>query len=676
MNEKRRVSLVAVLLAMAFAGLGLDTSGCTGPQGPAGSAGPPGPVGPQGPAGGPGDGASPPRAIAISAGFNHACALISDGSVWCWGSFNPGGLNASLIPVQVIASDAISIASGAYHACAVLKGGTLSCWGLNNFGQLGDGTTHSSGTPVTTMLKQVHSVSAGLYYTCALAAPNTDNPTAWCWGDNQVGQLGNGMTSKTAVLTPVQVSNPTSLNPTEIYAGGGGTACELTADGSAYCWGASSPINASGGTTSPTKMTFTGPISALATGGGAHTGTIPSIGGPFVCAIGSAGSVQCSGDNVVGQLGNPSAGVTQDYVCECYNAQETLGPYGQGTAFPVSELNSGVVALAAGGSFVCALSNDGAVACWGDDAGGQLGPNPDVVTSLLPCLPSACMGELPCYTDFFHVCSASPVWVQGITTATAIAAGNYFGCALLQDGNIDCWGSNYLGLGNGTTVYGSWPVPVTRTWDTGAPDAAPPPPPPPDAGGDDATSDAPADVSIDSPADAGADAMDATVDAPPDVFSFDGPLFDAPFDGPSLDGAADGGACNALTNMGSVISVTNVPASPPASTGGAITAGTYLLTNVSWYEGSDAGSPISGTYQASANVSMNQCFSVESMNGGPDQRYVRGFQFQNNRIFTIPLCNGAPSFWDGDTGYTSNGTQIIMSDSIGSTGLVFTWTHQ
>jgi alpha-tubulin suppressor-like RCC1 family protein len=667
MNEKRRVSLVAVLLGMALAGLGLDSTGCTGSQGPAGPAGPPGPAGPEGPAGTLSDAATPPRAIAISAGLAHACALISDGSVWCWGVFNPGGLNGSLVPVQVIASDAISIASGGYHACAVLKGGTLSCWGLNNFGQLGDGTKQSSGTPVTTMLKQVHSVSAGLWYTCALATPNTDNPTAWCWGDNQVGQLGNGMTSKTAMPTPIQVNNPSSLNPTEIYAGGGGTACELTADGSAYCWGASAPINASGGTTSPTLMSFKGPISALASGGGTYYSL--NVAGPFVCAIGSAGSVQCSGANVVGQLGNPTSSFPG--VCGCYGTQETLGTNGQGTAFPVSGLNSSVVALAAGSDFACALSNDGAVACWGDDEGGQLGPNPYVVTSLLPCLPSFCMGDLPCSSAQFHVCSSSPVWVQGITTATAIAAGGSFGCALLQDGNIDCWGDNTEGeLGNGTTVYGSWPVPVTRTWDTGAPDAAPPSPPPPDAG-DDATPDAPGDVSIDSPADVGADAMDATVDAPPDVFPFD-----APFDGPSLDGAPDGGACNALTNMGSVISVTNVPASPPAPTGGAITAGTYLLTNVTWYEGSDAGSPISGTYQASASVSMNQCFSVESMNGGPDQRYVRGFQFQNNRIFTIPLCNGAPSFWDGDTGYTSNGTQIIMSDSIGSTGLVFTWTHQ
>jgi hypothetical protein len=179
----------------------------------------------------------------------------------------------------------------------------------------------------------------------------------------------------------------------------------------------------------------------------------------------------------------------------------------------------------------------------------------------------------------------------------------------------------------------------------------------------DSTSDGPEDVT-----------MDVTMnDAPADVGS------DAPSDASSDaggDGGDGGGPCNALTNMGSVISVTNVAASPPAPAGGAIVGGTYLLTNVTWYDGSDAGSPMSGTYQASASVTMVGCSSIESLNGGPNERFGRVFQVINTKIDVFPSCNASLSFWDSDTGYTSNGTQLTVFESSGQTGLVFTWTKQ
>ena len=148
-------------------------------------------------------------AAAIDAGDAHTCALIQDGTVQCWGwniegQLGNGGGSDSDTPVQVagLKTRATAIATGGSHTCALLATGGVECWGANLYGQLGNGTTSDSASPVPVsgLASGVMSIGAGLYHSCALL----DGGSATCWGWNQQGQLGNGTT--TSASSPVGVA--------------------------------------------------------------------------------------------------------------------------------------------------------------------------------------------------------------------------------------------------------------------------------------------------------------------------------------------------------------------------------------------------------------------------------------------------------------------------------------
>lgn len=141
----------------------------------------------------------------VAVADNHTCARKLDGSLWCWGLNQYGGLgdgtttNKSL-PVSVLANVA-QAAVGQGWSCARKTDGTLWCWGYNAFGEVGDGTTTEKDTPaqVSALGVMVAGVAGGLYYhNCAIKT----NGTIWCWGKNNVGQLGDGTTTNQS--TPVQ----------------------------------------------------------------------------------------------------------------------------------------------------------------------------------------------------------------------------------------------------------------------------------------------------------------------------------------------------------------------------------------------------------------------------------------------------------------------------------------
>jgi len=146
--------------------------------------------------------------VALAAGGPHTCALRPPGYIWCWGRNDAGQLgngttNDSSAPVLVSGiTTASSVDAGLWHTCAVLATGTVSCWGGNNSGQLGDGTKTSQLTPVDVsgLSASVLAVALGGEHTCALLATGA----VWCWGNNEMGQLGNG--TSTTRLVPVQVS--------------------------------------------------------------------------------------------------------------------------------------------------------------------------------------------------------------------------------------------------------------------------------------------------------------------------------------------------------------------------------------------------------------------------------------------------------------------------------------
>ena len=120
------------------------------------------------------------------------------------GELGDGTKTYSSTPVGVVGlgSGVVAVTAGVYHACAVTAGGAAKCWGSNGFGALGDGTaTLSSTTPVSVvgMGSGVKAVTAFYNDTCAVTA----GATAYCWGGNANGQLGNGTTTDSS--TPVKV---------------------------------------------------------------------------------------------------------------------------------------------------------------------------------------------------------------------------------------------------------------------------------------------------------------------------------------------------------------------------------------------------------------------------------------------------------------------------------------
>jgi alpha-tubulin suppressor-like RCC1 family protein len=160
---------------------------------------------------------------AFSGGTSCACALLSGGSVECLGSNLEGALGngtttSSTTPVLVSGLSGVTAISegsddteGAATACALLSGGTVECWGDNIYGELGDGSSTGpetcpgydppcSTTPVAVSgLSGVTAVSVGGDSVCALLSGGTVE----CWGNNPYGELGNGTT--TGSTTPVAV---------------------------------------------------------------------------------------------------------------------------------------------------------------------------------------------------------------------------------------------------------------------------------------------------------------------------------------------------------------------------------------------------------------------------------------------------------------------------------------
>lgn len=153
----------------------------------------------------------------VSMGGYSACAINSSDMAYCWGRNDVGQLGngsttGSFTPVPVSTSGVLAgktmlaISSGTNHACAIASDNNAYCWGAGASGQLGNGLSADSSVPVAVSTtgvlsgKTILAIAAGDNYTCAIASDNQ----AYCWGGNGAGQLGNNST--TPSNTPVVVN--------------------------------------------------------------------------------------------------------------------------------------------------------------------------------------------------------------------------------------------------------------------------------------------------------------------------------------------------------------------------------------------------------------------------------------------------------------------------------------
>jgi alpha-tubulin suppressor-like RCC1 family protein len=345
----------------------------------------------------------------------------------------------------------VQISAGAGHACAIVDG-AATCWGNNGVGELGNGTTVSSSVPVHVMglPSGLVAISAGNDHSCALGGDGA----VYCWGENQYGQLGDGTTRDSHV--PVAVTGLSS-RVIAISAGYFFT-CALTVDGAISCWGADQGALLSAGQSS-TPVTLSGFPTTMVT---------ISSGGFAACALTSTNAAICWGDNNYGQLGDGTL-----------NSNPTL--------VSVSGFASGAGIVSAGLYSTCGVVS-GAAKCWGSNSNGQLGNGVTGIDSLLPVSVSSLGDTIAISTGYFHACavtsdgaahcwgrndsgalgdgmgsdSSLPVDVNGLSSGVvSISAGFDFTCATTTAGGAKCWGFNGYGqLGNGTTTNSRTPVDV------------------------------------------------------------------------------------------------------------------------------------------------------------------------------------------------------------------------
>jgi alpha-tubulin suppressor-like RCC1 family protein len=250
---------------------------------------------------------------AIAGGGSHFCAIINStsfpGAARCWGRgpLGDGTQNDSSIPVQVsgLTSGVVAIAAykngiGNSASCALLSNGSVWCWGENSRGQLGDGTTTDRLTPVLVsgLSSGVTAISAGSNHACALL----QSGGVRCWGDNDDGQLGDG--TFTDRPTPVDVVGLSS-GVVAISAGGDfsdGHTCARLATGALQCWGSNHDGQLGIGGSQFTAQST--PVDVIGLPGAA---SVVEAGPRHTCAIVS-GRVKCWGDNFDGQLGDGTGG--------------------------------------------------------------------------------------------------------------------------------------------------------------------------------------------------------------------------------------------------------------------------------------------------------------------------------------------------------------------------------
>ncbi len=241
----------------------------------------------------------PGAAVALAAGGGHTCAALEDGTVWCWGYNESGGLGdgtdrESAVPRAVVglSEQVVEVVAGQFHTCARTRSGAVMCWGLNLWGAVGDGTNVDRHAPVAVALPAPAVALATLTnHTCAAL----DDGAVWCWGLNRYGAVGDGTRESRALPVRVQSVGGRAVG----VAAGDWHTCAVLEGGSVRCWGANDHGQLGDGTT--TDRLRAGNVVGLD-----GAAALVCAGQGSSCAALSDGRVRCWGANSEGELGDGS----------------------------------------------------------------------------------------------------------------------------------------------------------------------------------------------------------------------------------------------------------------------------------------------------------------------------------------------------------------------------------
>ena len=363
---------------------------------------------------------APLVATAFDAGASHNCAVTSDGT-FCWGSNitrqlggtggNMGGpaLVAGAPGLVAISGGGPGIAPGASHSigqtCGITSAGAVICWGNDIARQVG-GTVGTETCRVSlnfsyrcratpeqvSGISQAAQLSAGGLHVCAVSSSGQ----AYCWGNNQYGQLGTTATLAEVCSAESNAGSvPCSSGAVPVAGGltfrkvsaGAAFTCGLTTDGAAYCWGRNDwqQLGVSGIASSPTPVAVPG----------GHRFTDISSGSQRACGVTTDGAILCWGLN-----------------------RPVESPYATSGGVAFRSVSTAV-------NHTCAVATSGAGYCFGISDNGELGNN--------------------------ELSSTNPVPVSGGLSFSQISVGADHSCGVQSGtGRVYCWGWRALGaVGNG-----------------------------------------------------------------------------------------------------------------------------------------------------------------------------------------------------------------------------------
>jgi alpha-tubulin suppressor-like RCC1 family protein len=354
--------------------------------------------------------AAPLSFAQVSTGAFHSCGVTTDGRAYCWGGNDKGQLGdgttfsntVRTTPSAVIGGLRFRHVSVGYeHSCGITLDDRAFCWGLNFFGQLGNGTQGSDHFSVATPAEVIggrrfRQVRAGWSHTCAITRANV----AYCWGENNYGQLGDGTT--TWRPRPVRVLGSVSWRQ---LSGGAEHTCGVSQTDQVYCWG----LNENGQLGIGNTVNRTRPVPVS----GGRPFRQVEAGGHHTCAVTTGNLAYCWGLNLMGALGD-------------------------GTT--TRRLTPGAVAglrrfahLSAGDLHTCGVTLTGRGFCWGRNETAQLGDG-----TLANRLTPVQLGNL---------------------ALRQVSAGLLHSCGVTTGNRAYCWGSGGL-LGDGTRTLRLVPVAV------------------------------------------------------------------------------------------------------------------------------------------------------------------------------------------------------------------------